>query len=59
MMKEKVMKWLKRKWNQFKNKGWKYALAIGIGYLLHLSIEGLVVNYIYYSFLKPTYIAIV
>lgn len=53
------MKWIKRKWNQFKNKGWKYALAIGIGYLLHLSIEGLVVNYIYYSFLKPTYIALV
>lgn len=53
------MKWLKRKWNQFKEGGWKYAIALVIGYAAHLAIEGFVVNAVYYAFIKPTYIALV
>lgn len=52
------MKWLKKKWNQLKSNGWKYAIAIVIGYALHLMVEGFIVNIAYYSFIKPTYIAL-
>lgn len=39
------MKWLRRKW--------KYALAIVIGYCIHLTVEGFIVNVAWYSFIKP------
>ena len=53
------MKWLRSKWNNFRKSGWKYAVAIVIGYALHLTIEGLIVNYAWYAFIKPTYLAVV
>jgi zinc transporter ZupT len=49
--KEDNMKWLRRKW--------KYALAIVIGYCIHLTIEGLVVNVAWYSLIKPTLTTII
>lgn len=53
------MRWLRKKWKQFKNVGWKYTVAIVVGYALHLTIEGAIVNYAWYAFIKPTYLAVV
>lgn len=34
-------------------KGWKYAVAIIVGYCIHLTVEGFIVNVAWYSLIKP------